>query len=34
MIGIGLTKLFVYVIVIYLALITIEDINNSIKNSK
>lgn len=34
MIGIGLTKLFVILIVVYLVLITIEDVNNSIKNYK
>jgi hypothetical protein len=34
MIGVGLTKLFIYLIVIYLFLITVEDINNSLKNKK
>lgn len=34
MIGVGLTKLFVFLIVTYLALIAIEDINNSLKNIK
>ena len=34
MIGIGLTKLFAILIVVYLVLITIEDVNNSIKNYK
>jgi len=31
MIGIGLTKFFIIIILSYLTLITIEDINNSIK---
>ena len=34
MIGVGLTKFFIYLIGIYLFFITVEDINNSIKNSK
>lgn len=34
MIGIGLTKLFVILIVIYLGLVTIENVNNSLKNYK
>ncbi len=34
MIGVGLTKFFVFLIVIYLGLIVIEDINNSLKNIK
>ena len=34
MIGVGLTKLFIYLIGIYLFLITVEDINNSLKNRK
>jgi hypothetical protein len=34
MIGIGLTKFFVILIVIYLVFVTIEDVNNSLKNLK